>query len=90
MIAKVAEMHALRMAFPEDLAKAYVEEEMEKPTVVEVAPKEVNVEENIAILDRVTTIEELKKVWTSLPISVRNNAEVLAYKDTLKAKLTTV
>lgn len=88
MIAKVAEMHALRMAFPEDLAKAYVEEEMEKPVVVEVTPKEVNVEENIAILDKVTTLEELKKVWTSLPISVRNNADVLAYKDTLKAKLT--
>src|SRR4030042_5304087 len=30
MIAKVAEMHALRMACPEELAKAYVEEEIEK------------------------------------------------------------
>lgn len=27
MIAKVAEMHALRMAFPEELAKAYIEDE---------------------------------------------------------------
>lgn len=30
MIAKVAEMHALRMACPEELAQAYVEEEMER------------------------------------------------------------
>lgn len=30
MIAKVAEMHALRSAFPEELDKVYVEEEMEK------------------------------------------------------------
>ena len=30
MIAKVAEMHALRSAFPEEMAKQYVEEEMEK------------------------------------------------------------
>lgn len=33
MIAKVAEMHALRMAFPEELNKQYVEEEMEQQTV---------------------------------------------------------
>lgn len=30
MIAKVAEMHALRMAFPEELAQSYVEEEFQK------------------------------------------------------------
>lgn len=30
MIAKVAEMHALRMAFPDELSEAYVEEEFEK------------------------------------------------------------
>lgn len=29
MIAKVAEMHALRMAFPEELSQQYIEEEME-------------------------------------------------------------
>jgi phage recombination protein Bet len=33
MIAKVAEMHALRMAFPEKLGKQYVEEEMEQQTI---------------------------------------------------------
>lgn len=30
MIAKVAEMHALRMACPEELSQSYIEEEMEK------------------------------------------------------------
>jgi hypothetical protein len=33
MIAKVAEMHALRMACPEELSQAYVEEEMEKEVI---------------------------------------------------------
>lgn len=35
MIAKVAEMHALRMAFPEQLAKVYTEEEFDKENVRE-------------------------------------------------------
>ena len=35
MLAKVAEMHALRMACPEVLAHAYIEEEMEKEVIVE-------------------------------------------------------
>lgn len=33
MIAKVAEMHALRSAFPEELAQSYVEEEFAKDTI---------------------------------------------------------
>lgn len=39
MIAKVAEMHALRMAFPEEMSQQYVEEEMQKEVVknIEVA-----------------------------------------------------
>lgn len=34
MIAKVAEMHALRMACPEDLSQAYVEEEFERESEI--------------------------------------------------------
>ncbi len=34
MIAKVAEMHALRMAFPDHLEQAYTEEEFEGPQIV--------------------------------------------------------
>ena len=30
MIAKVAEMHALRMACPEELSQSYIEEEMDE------------------------------------------------------------
>lgn len=37
MIAKVAEMHALRQAFPEEFSKIYVEEEMEKEATVRAA-----------------------------------------------------
>ncbi len=37
MIAKVAEMHALRMACPDQLSKIYVEEEFEKEVPVKVA-----------------------------------------------------
>lgn len=40
MIAKVAEMHALRMAFPEELAKSYVEEEI-TPSRAQVAQEMV-------------------------------------------------
>jgi hypothetical protein len=35
MLAKVAEMHALRMAFPEELAQSYVEEEFDKEIEIE-------------------------------------------------------
>lgn len=35
MIAKVAEMHALRMAFPDELDQTYVEEEFQKDPVAE-------------------------------------------------------
>ena len=40
MIAKVAEMHALRMACPEDLSQAYVEEEFEQEDYNRTRPTE--------------------------------------------------
>lgn len=40
MIAKVAEMHALRMACPEELAQDYIEEEMEKEVEIANRPAE--------------------------------------------------
>lgn len=45
MIAKVAEMHALRMAFPEELAKEYIEEEVgvvEDTRVIDIREKLVD------------------------------------------------
>ncbi len=43
MISKVAEMHALRMAFPEELWQAYVEEEFDKESI----PAEPKIEDRM-------------------------------------------
>ena len=61
MIAKVCEMHALRMACPEELSQAYVEEEMEK-SIVEVIPAKIS-EDIIKKVNESTTEEQLKVVW---------------------------
>lgn len=62
MIAKVAEMHALRKACPEELAQAYVEEEMQKETVVIPLKQEITDEIRKKVLDT-TSEEALKAVW---------------------------
>jgi phage recombination protein Bet len=49
MIAKVAEMHALRMAFPEELAQHYVEEEFEREV------------ETVGTSSRLAEVENIKK-----------------------------
>lgn len=60
MIAKVAEMHALRQACPEELAKAYVEEEFQKEgSVIE---EGISDEVKKQVSDSKTE-DELKKVW---------------------------
>lgn len=59
MIAKVAEMHALRMACPEELARAYVEEEMQRET-----DGVVLIEDNYRKeIDEIKTIDELRTYW---------------------------
>ncbi len=67
MIAKVAEMHALRMACPEELSQAYVEEEVreekEKPAA--------DVEAYRAKLEMATSLEDLMSVWPSLPVDAK-------------------
>ena len=87
MIAKVAEMHALRMAFPEVLDKAYVEEEMTPLRDAEIVVPEVDVEKHKAELDNALTIGMLAEIWSSLPISAKKNEEILNFKEELKAKL---
>jgi hypothetical protein len=61
MIAKVAEMHALRMACPEELAQAYVEEEYERENVIDIPEEKVDaikkVREEIA---EIKTLNELR------------------------------
>jgi hypothetical protein len=62
MIAKVAEMHALRMACPEELAQAYSEEEMEKEAKADITSDKISEE----LRDKVTkakTLVELSKIY---------------------------
>lgn len=87
MIAKVAEMHALRMAFPEVLDKAYVEEEMTPAREVEIVVPEVDVEDAKQKLFGALTLEMLADEWKKLPKSAQTNEEVYNYKEELKVQL---
>jgi len=58
MIAKVAEMHALRSACPEELSQTYIEEEMAKETEIETL--EDNILEEIKAIE---TVEELNSYY---------------------------
>lgn len=62
MIAKVAEMHALRKAFPDVLDKAYSEEEMEQATVIEGTTPET--EEKISFLTNINNLNALKNYYS--------------------------
>jgi phage recombination protein Bet len=87
MLAKVAEMHALRKACPEELAQAYVEEEMQKE-LIPLPEAEFDIAPHMLRFDEVQTLEDLQVIWASLPIQAKNNSEILARKNELKAKLT--
>ena len=69
MIAKVAEMHALRMAAPEEMSQLYVEEEREPgagaPTVEKLAAADVDGYSKK--LEACKTQAELLKEWSALP-----------------------
>ena len=73
MIAKVAEMHALRMACPEELAQSYVEEEMVSEH--QIAAKQLDVTPYKAKLEASKSLEELKVVWSALPIEAKQQLE---------------
>lgn len=66
MIAKVAEMHALRMACPEELSQAYVEEEKQKEILPPLA-EEASIEEYKKKLEGVKSLAELQQVWSDMP-----------------------
>jgi copper chaperone CopZ len=83
MIAKVAEMHSLRSAFPEEMAQAYTEEEMQKE--IETMPSEERMEGYAAKIETCKTIEELKKVYASMPVRVKIALKEL--KDKAKTNL---
>ena len=82
MIAKVAEMHALRMACPEELAENYIVEEMEKEKEPERA--EVDIEGFKTKLEAAKSEEELKKVWASMPVEAKE--QLKEFKNELKKK----
>lgn len=67
MIAKVAEMHALRKACPEELAQAYVEEEVQPETVPfkDITPTDYSEQE--VLLRKATSLDGLNYTWADLP-----------------------
>ncbi len=84
MIAKVAEMHALRQACPEELAKAYIEEEFQQ----EVEKPAVSEEDLILYtekLESAKSLVELQKFWAEIPGQMKPKLE--AKKEELKANL---
>lgn len=90
MIAKVAEMHALRMACPEELSQVYGEEELDKERgngVIEnkviVVPDD-KLQEFRNKLEVAANAEELKAVWAGLPTEAKQALE--GFKNELKAK----
>jgi hypothetical protein len=87
MIAKVAEMHALRMACPEDAQQMYVEEEYERENVVaEYVENEIDTTEAQKKLIACKTVAELQEAWMTL--SAEEKLELAKLKDEIKEKLT--
>lgn len=85
MIAKVAEMHAIRSGFPEETSQMFSEEEMEKTTVIpEVSIDLVACAEKI---EATTSLDELKGVWKDFTPSERNHEELKTLFLTQKKKI---
>lgn len=67
MIAKVAEMHALRKACPEELAKVYVEEEVQKRSEPVRAESVIDLDFYREALKGCKTQEALERIWADMP-----------------------
>lgn len=78
MIAKVAEMHALRKACPEELAQSYVEEELQKSEAPVVAST-VDLDKFREEIKACKTAEELEQVWADVPALAKGHL-----KDTME------
>lgn len=83
MIAKVAEMHALRMACPEEMSQMYVEEEKEQEVLGKVEPIDVDAYGNK--LKECKTLADLQREWSALPFEAKQKLGTL--KDEIKTKL---
>ena len=77
MAAKTAEMHALRMACPEELSQSYIEEELEKevpkPVVLDMKALQTKIES-------VESLDDLKRVWSALPPEAKTELEAIKDK----------
>lgn len=78
MIAKVAEMHALRMAFPEELSQAYVEEEFDKPIETGINDRLAKAKEESKGIKMGNLLQETKKANETLS---KNAVDVKIKKD---------
>lgn len=65
MIAKVAEMHALRMAFPEELSQAYVEEEFAKDPISDSKNRLAKAKEEAKSISMGNLVKDDKKKTTN-------------------------
>lgn len=86
MIAKVAEMHALRMACPEELSKEYIEDEISenRPIITgKIAPM-FDLDECKAKMTATKNLAELKDTWTKFPQEARDNKDLEILKEDLK------
>lgn len=90
MIAKVAEMHALRAAFPEELQNVYVEEEMQKEQIIEVEANEASEEDvsaAVGVMKTLKKLEDLQKFYLELPKLVKIDQKVIDIYNERKLKL---
>jgi hypothetical protein len=86
MIAKVAEMHALRMACPEELSQMYTVEEMGESKIIEVGKLEpIDIVSYEKKLKEAKTLEELKTAWSAVPFEAKS--KLVAIKDEVKKNL---
>lgn len=80
MLAKVAEMHALRMACPAELAQSYVEEEFDKgESSEERSSNGFTIDDLNRYKEKIEAAEstvELTKIWSAFPGEMKTNLTV--------------
>lgn len=91
MIAKVAEMHALRMACPEELSQSYIEEEYQRSDdqISDFNEETIDITDYSLKLESVTTLEELEDVWSDIPAKAKVDPTIKTKRDEMKAILDT-
>lgn len=84
MLAKVCEMHVLRMACPEALSGDYDESEYQTPSYIPADVVSETRDADIAKLMTCQTLDELKEMWKTCD---QRDKEVIKAKDEMKIKL---